>query len=1104
MKTKRICKSTVSLILALIMLVSMCAVAFVNVSAAETDITETGASFSAGQKFYLKVSSSDWDVDGARYALYCYNSSTNAWASASLLIDDDSSDIYVATAPSGGTWTNFIWCRMNGANTTNSWDNKWAQTANLSFDGTNDLYSVSSSSSEQYRTFDSGEKIYLKPNTSYWEQAGAWFAAYFYYSSSDYVWVTGTSCGDEGYYEFTVPEHTDGWGRVIFVRMNSSSTTPSFDNKWNQTGNLWYSTDGNCYAISDWGSGSWENHTCTGSDSGDDTSDTVRIYFLTNSSTSWVTTEDAKMFINDGSSTYEMTETVDTVGGHVMWYADVAAKTSYTFYRTSYFYDKSNATSGAWNSWTASSRGTNQVYTATSSSSGSWAAESTVNAADPSDINNFWDDLWIAPADYNDVNHAIKVWYDSSAGKFNLFVPSYVDLSNVYVYTDHEQVTIGSQTITSGSTASLATGEGQTFQFVDGSTTTNKPTINIYQTTSTATMMMTTNEELYTSTTAALENSNAWPSDSGITSDNYNSVYKDAIETKGSYYFYDEEGTQVNSDTVLKKIKGRGNSSFEASMKIYGKYAYNFNLDKKVALIDGATKSKKWCMLANNVDHTMMRNTFIYQLADDLGLDYGPETRLVDVYDNGKYLGAFVITEKVEYGSSTLMDDMENLDDGNVLANSVFVEGTDPEDEEFLYEFDTDDLDEGIETSITVGGQTYKYKYYATYDRPEVTDKDGNVLVEAADNLTFESPENYNTEYNYLLEHELTSRFTAEASWFVTPKGQPVVVKYPEFATQEEMEWIITEYATMEQAVYNDDYETYSELIDVDSFAKMYLIQELTINLDSCATSYYIHNEYQSDGSSKLVAGPVWDYDWSMGAYAKDLKYIYNGSSVVSSENMSNPEQMFVKNKALQTDSSSKNGVTWASDYNLQAKLANNDSFWTECQRIWTNQMAPLLYSYLIDDYSVETDTGKIVTEWLPAFQSSMDMNNARWGVYTKNDDWGTKVTSDYTKGSGLTSVSNFKIGDCTSSGSATKCYENTVYYLNDWLVVRKNYMSSSSGGGLYNSDLLASYEITDVDFTAVQSEDGTGDTVTITPTATVTNNGETLATSEYAYDIYI
>ncbi len=459
MKSFRI-KSIVSLLLTFMMLVSVCTVGFVNTAAAEADVAQTGATITGGTTFYLKPNE-NWKKDGARFAAYfCNGSSASKWYSAYGPNDDGN---YWVTVSDGESHANIIWCRMNGANTTNSWDGSvmWNQTNDLTWDGSKNLYTVSE---------------------------GAW-------SNGSGSWSSYTPSGST----------TDP----------TEPTTPV------------------------------------------DPSQKVEISFLINSDTKWVSSDDAKMFIKAGSDVIEMDETVDTKSGHVMWTAEVAAADSYTFYRTSYFFDEDNASSKPWNSWTASSRGSNTVFKATSSSGGSWAAASTVNAADPKDIENFWDDLWIAPVDKNDVNHAVKVYYDGS--EFNLFVPSYYDLSNVVVYSDHESVVIGSTTIASGSTASLTTGLDKTFQFIDGSTTTNKGKINIYQTTSTAAMMMTTKEELYTGTTAGLQSDNAWPSGSGITADNYNGVYKDAIETKGSYYFYTEDGELLNADDqVLKKIKGRG------------------------------------------------------------------------------------------------------------------------------------------------------------------------------------------------------------------------------------------------------------------------------------------------------------------------------------------------------------------------------------------------------------------------------------------------------------------------------------------------------------------------------------------------------------------
>ncbi len=798
------------------------------------------------------------------------------------------------------------------------------------------------------------------------------------------------------------------------------------------------------------------------------------IYFLDSTSSSYITDDDSNVFAyTNAGDKVKMTQTIDTKSGKTLWSAKIdEAATAVTFYRASYYYDEDNASTTQWGTWSAG-KPTTSIYKATASGTGSWVTDGTAVAPSGS-IDDYWYGLWIDTKGNGNTVDAVK-WYKNGSA-YHFYVPSYVDLSQVKIYSSFDSFTIDGTTYNNGDAVNLTTGS-HTVTGLTGSTTNNLGTLKVYQTQSTASMLMTTKEDLFTGLTDNYKDGNAWPAGSGLTADNYNNVYKDAIETKGSYYFYDEDGNMVNSDPVLKKIKGRGNSSFEASMRLYGKYAYNFNLDEKVALVDGSTASKKWCLLANNVDHSMMRNTFIYALADDIGIKYAPETRLVDVYDNGNYLGAYIVSEKVEYGKNTLMKDMNNLDDGNEDAN---IEAYNNEDI-------MDDLEGHLvqaESSVTVNGQKYTYQYTKSDDET---------------NWPYHQPSNY-TEYNYLLEFELWSRYENEASWFVSPRtGQAVVVKYPEFATKDEMEWIISEYEKAEAAIYDDDTEAIKAAVDVDSFAKMYLLQELSINLDSCATSYYIHNDL---ASKKLVSSPVWDYDWAFGAYAGGKKFVYNGSSTVESKNMSEPEQMFVKDKALKTDSDQPSPKN---NYNFQAKLVHNEYVWERCQYLWTNNFVPALDDYIDNDYTDTTPQaddgvteGKILTQWLPAFKSSVEMNDARWGSLSfTGDDWGTKVTSNYNNRS-----FNFYIGDTSKSGTATKAYANTVYYLNDWLVKRWNYMSSSSGGALYNDDLKPQYEFENVSFAGAQSEDGKQ--LTITPSCEVVYNGEAVDPTQIGWTVYV
>ena len=80
-----------------------------------------------------------------------------------------------------------------------------------------------------------GTVVKLQPNDG-WKQDGARFAIYvFNNSTGKNAWADMTAVGD-GTYTVTLPEGT--WEKVIFCRMDPSTTANNWDNKWNQSGNL--------------------------------------------------------------------------------------------------------------------------------------------------------------------------------------------------------------------------------------------------------------------------------------------------------------------------------------------------------------------------------------------------------------------------------------------------------------------------------------------------------------------------------------------------------------------------------------------------------------------------------------------------------------------------------------------------------------------------------------------------------------------------------------------------------------------------------------------------------------------------------------------------
>lgn len=118
------------------------------------------------------------------------------------------------------------------------------------------------------------------------------------------------------------------------------------------------------------------------------------------------------------------------------------------------------------------------------------------------------------------------------------------------------------------------------------------------------------------------------------------------------------------------KIRGRGNSTWSW----YDKKPYRIKLDQKHKIL-GLAKNRDWVLLANWRDPTDLMNAFVYEVADWMGMSYVNNTRFVEVFLNGDYIGLYQLTEQIEQGGHRV-DIAENggillemdLDDGPSLS----------------------------------------------------------------------------------------------------------------------------------------------------------------------------------------------------------------------------------------------------------------------------------------------------------------------------------------------------------------------------------------------------------------------------------------------------
>ena len=162
----------------------------------------------------LYFSAPHWEVDGARFAIYYWNDSTQNWAD--LHLAEGESAIYTTTIPGG--YSNVIFCRMNPAGD-NNWNNKWNQTTDLTIPTNgNNLFTV---------------------NNNAWDSAtGTWSL----YTKSEKVETTSTLTFDNKAKRTAFSSASQTWEEngITFVNDKSQSTSAVAD----------YAKPARCYANS--------------------------------------------------------------------------------------------------------------------------------------------------------------------------------------------------------------------------------------------------------------------------------------------------------------------------------------------------------------------------------------------------------------------------------------------------------------------------------------------------------------------------------------------------------------------------------------------------------------------------------------------------------------------------------------------------------------------------------------------------------------------------------------------------------------------------------------------------------------------------------------
>lgn len=126
---------------------------------------------------------------------------------------------------------------------------------------------------------------------------------------------------------------------------------------------------------------------------------------------------------------------------------------------------------------------------------------------------------------------------------------------------------------------------------------------------------------------------------------------------------YDYEGSM--------QMKGRGNSTWN-----FAKKPYALKLDKKSSIL-GMAKHKRWCLLANWLDRTLMRNAVAFEIArKTTGLVWTPRGEFVEVVLNGTHQGNYYLCEqiKVDANRVNIAELDEDATSGEALEGGYIME----------------------------------------------------------------------------------------------------------------------------------------------------------------------------------------------------------------------------------------------------------------------------------------------------------------------------------------------------------------------------------------------------------------------------------------------
>ena len=130
-----------------------------------------------------------------------------------------------------------------------------------------------------------------------------------------------------------------------------------------------------------------------------------------------------------------------------------------------------------------------------------------------------------------------------------------------------------------------------------------------------------------------------------------------------------DDGAKVLSQPGSTRLRGNASMNFE-------KKPYRIKFEKKQNVLDAPAKAKKWTLINNYGDKTLMRNLLAFELSKRLGMPYTPYGTAVDVLLNGEYKGCYQLCDQVQVHKQrvNIIEMTPEDNDGEALTGGYLIE----------------------------------------------------------------------------------------------------------------------------------------------------------------------------------------------------------------------------------------------------------------------------------------------------------------------------------------------------------------------------------------------------------------------------------------------